>query len=268
MELGRKIARLRKRQGLTQQALAERLGVSDKAVSKWERGLSCPDVSLLVTLASALGVSVDALLGDGEPAREECLSVEKYFMGNYGYVVPDLLPSDARVVFLIDSPDLDECAHGYPLSGRAGEALAEHLFGERTAPTPRLLSEKGIGAVYVSNVPLCNTSDPLGPLVGELEFIRLGRDHIDRYLAERFVSKMTELLKQESIERIVLTRWFNQKYFAYFLSRATRSQLAELQERIAKGQLRIPFVGPPVLWSSELEGRYGDLKQLKAYFAE
>jgi len=50
---------------LTQAALAEKLGVSDKAVSKWERGLGCPDVVLMPALAEALGISIETLL-EGE----------------------------------------------------------------------------------------------------------------------------------------------------------------------------------------------------------
>ena len=48
--------------GLTQQQLAEKLGITDKAVSKWERCLSCPDITLLRSLADALEVSVTELL--------------------------------------------------------------------------------------------------------------------------------------------------------------------------------------------------------------
>ena len=59
---GQFIQTLRKEQGLTQAQLAQRLFVSDKAVSKWERGLSLPDVSLLMPLAGALGVTVIELL--------------------------------------------------------------------------------------------------------------------------------------------------------------------------------------------------------------
>ena len=52
----------RKEQGLTQAALAQLIGVSDKAVSRWERNQGLPDVSLLAPLADALGISVDELL--------------------------------------------------------------------------------------------------------------------------------------------------------------------------------------------------------------
>ena len=56
------VAQLRKEKGLMQKDLAEKLYVSDKAVSKWERGLSIPDVALLVPLGEILGVTVTELL--------------------------------------------------------------------------------------------------------------------------------------------------------------------------------------------------------------
>ena len=59
---GRFVAEQRKAKGYTQRELAERLFVSDKAVSKWERGLSMPDISLLIPLAEILEVSVTELL--------------------------------------------------------------------------------------------------------------------------------------------------------------------------------------------------------------
>lgn len=60
--LGRFIAQRRKELNLTQRELAEKLHVTDKAVSKWERGAGCPDISLLEPLAEALELSVDQLL--------------------------------------------------------------------------------------------------------------------------------------------------------------------------------------------------------------
>ena len=56
------IADLRKQQGMTQLELAGKLGVTDKAVSKWERDLSCPDIHSLPALAEALGVTVEDLM--------------------------------------------------------------------------------------------------------------------------------------------------------------------------------------------------------------
>ncbi len=56
------LLQLRREKNLTQKELAERLFVSDKAVSKWERGLSLPDVGLLLPMADCLGVTVTELL--------------------------------------------------------------------------------------------------------------------------------------------------------------------------------------------------------------
>lgn len=60
--LGRMIASLRKENGMTQLDLAEKMGVTDKAVSKWERDLSCPDVNTIPQLAELFGISVDELM--------------------------------------------------------------------------------------------------------------------------------------------------------------------------------------------------------------
>ena len=67
VKTGRLIRTMRTKLGLTQLALAEQLSVSDKAVSKWERGGGAPDISLLPLLSQALGVDTEALLrGDLE----------------------------------------------------------------------------------------------------------------------------------------------------------------------------------------------------------
>ena len=62
--IGANIAYYRKQAGLTQAGLGEKLNYSDKAVSKWERGESIPDVLTLMQLASVFESTVDALLGD------------------------------------------------------------------------------------------------------------------------------------------------------------------------------------------------------------
>lgn len=65
--LGEKIGSLRREKGLTQEELAEKLGVSPQAVSKWENDVSCPDIMLLPELARIFEVSTDMLLGcEGE----------------------------------------------------------------------------------------------------------------------------------------------------------------------------------------------------------
>lgn len=60
--MGEKIAEFRKAKNMTQKELAERMNVTDKAVSKWERNLTCPDVHSLPRLAEVLESSMDELL--------------------------------------------------------------------------------------------------------------------------------------------------------------------------------------------------------------
>ena len=63
ISLGETIHRLRMEQNMTQRALAYHLRVSEQAVSKWERGLAYPDVTLLVPIAELFSVSLDTLFG-------------------------------------------------------------------------------------------------------------------------------------------------------------------------------------------------------------
>lgn len=65
------IRALRTQKGLTQKALAEAIGVGDKAVSKWERGLGCPDVSLLPEISRVLGVGLETLLSGSLDANDQ-----------------------------------------------------------------------------------------------------------------------------------------------------------------------------------------------------
>ena len=76
MTLGNKIAELRKEKGMTQEALANALGVSNQAVSKWEANQSCPDIQLLPQIADFFGVSVDSLFGRENNLRDETEQVE------------------------------------------------------------------------------------------------------------------------------------------------------------------------------------------------
>ena len=66
---GERISAYRKEQGLTQEALAQRLGVTNQAVSKWESDQCCPDIMLLPVLADVFGISLDELFGRAAPER-------------------------------------------------------------------------------------------------------------------------------------------------------------------------------------------------------
>ena len=60
--MGEIISTLRKEKGMTQKELADKLNITDKAVSKWERDLACPDTQTLPKVAELLGVSIEELL--------------------------------------------------------------------------------------------------------------------------------------------------------------------------------------------------------------
>ena len=62
LKIGRFIAERRKKTNLTQMQLAEKLGITDKAISKWERGIAMPDTSIMLELCDILSISVNELL--------------------------------------------------------------------------------------------------------------------------------------------------------------------------------------------------------------
>lgn len=78
LEFGSRLARLRKERGYSQEELAEKLGVSRQAVSKWERGEASPDTDNLIALAALYEITLDALIqGDSQTkeTRKECVHI-------------------------------------------------------------------------------------------------------------------------------------------------------------------------------------------------
>lgn len=75
--IGKRIAALRRERGLTQSELAETLGVSAQAVSKWETDTAYPDITLLPTLADELGTMVDGILGQDVVAETRYVPAEE-----------------------------------------------------------------------------------------------------------------------------------------------------------------------------------------------
>ena len=74
-KVGKRIAELRKEQGLTQKELADKLHITDGAVSKWERGINFPDIALLEPLAAILGTTVIDLLSLENASNHEVATV-------------------------------------------------------------------------------------------------------------------------------------------------------------------------------------------------
>lgn len=69
-KVGKLIQELRKEKGMTQKEFADAMNISDRTISKWERGIGCPDVSLLQELSNLLGVHIEKILsGELEPNK-------------------------------------------------------------------------------------------------------------------------------------------------------------------------------------------------------
>lgn len=98
VKIGKYIAGKRKNLGLTQKQLAEKLGMSDKSVSKWERGVCLPDVSLYFDLCSLLGISVNEFLA-GEDIIHE--NLEKKSEENIISVVTDSKRKQKSLKYII-----------------------------------------------------------------------------------------------------------------------------------------------------------------------
>lgn len=106
MTIGKRIALLRKEKGMTQEDLANAMGVSPQAVSKWENDQTCPDISALPKLSRLLGVSVDELL----EGREELPAVR---------VLPPAERKDPKDMLLritVDSADGDRVRVNLPMA--------------------------------------------------------------------------------------------------------------------------------------------------------
>ena len=80
-KIGKFIAECRKRKKLTQMQLAEKLNITDKAISKWERGISLPDTSIMLSLCDILGISVNELLSGEENNMEKNEKSEQLLLG-------------------------------------------------------------------------------------------------------------------------------------------------------------------------------------------
>ena len=111
MTLGATIAALRKQRGLTQEALAQKLEVTNQAVSKWESDQCCPDIQLLPALADIFGVTIDALFGrNTAPAEQELPWEDDDTLRVVLYAGRELLmghPAQEELTFQYEGPALN-----------------------------------------------------------------------------------------------------------------------------------------------------------------
>ena len=98
VKIGKYIAEKRKNLGMTQKQLAEKIGMSDKSVSKWERGICLPDVSLYFDLCSLLGISINEFLAGEDIVHE---NIEKKSEENIISVVTDSKRKQKSLKYII-----------------------------------------------------------------------------------------------------------------------------------------------------------------------
>ena len=98
VKIGKYIAEKRKNLGMTQKQLAEKIGMSDKSVSKWERGICLPDVSLYFDLCSILGISINEFLAGEDIVHE---NIEKKSEENIISVVTDSKRKQKSLKYII-----------------------------------------------------------------------------------------------------------------------------------------------------------------------
>ena len=122
MEIGNQIKVLRQRRGITQEAMAQHLGVTPQAVSKWERGAATPDIALLPDISAFFGVTIDELFAISDDTRMERI---QNMLWDDRYYDPAEVESTRS--FLLEKGKRE------PQNGHAFELLAEmenHLANE------------------------------------------------------------------------------------------------------------------------------------------
>ena len=95
--IGEVISSNRKKKGLTQKALADQLNVTDKAVSKWERNIACPDINTVPKLAEILDVPIESLVNLPFTSKENTTSSEN----NPSTDLEEISPKKTRMATLI-----------------------------------------------------------------------------------------------------------------------------------------------------------------------
>lgn len=121
------IRRLRMEKKLTQKQLSEQLGLTDKAVSKWERGYGAPETAYLAPLASLLGISTETLL-------EGNLDEELPVAGNLKKMSFFVCPVCGNVIFSLESADISCCSRRLkvlpPIKAEPEKALRIAIEGD------------------------------------------------------------------------------------------------------------------------------------------
>lgn len=125
ISLGARLAQYRKQNGFSQETLAEKLGLSRQAISKWERGESAPDTSNLIALSRIYGVTIDELLGN-----------------NLGQVSGDIYDEKPKLKVVEKTKGKGESADGKKLPYKERRKLRRERYRARRAERRKLREAK------------------------------------------------------------------------------------------------------------------------------
>lgn len=165
LTIGETIKRLRRERGITQETLAERMNVSCPAVSKWERGETLPDITMILPLASYFGVSADELLGfDAAKTEQKIQNIldEYHRLGALGKVHEKFhlmvqayqeFPNDWRIIEeymwqLTYDPNCTK-ADGSEVHKEELYRLCARVLEECTLDSPRYAALSILGGLYL-----------------------------------------------------------------------------------------------------------------------
>ncbi len=194
VKFGAHLSRLRRNANMTQSDLAERANVTRQAISKYEIGDSFPDISVLVLLAEALGVTAGELIAAGEPTvgeayilhhlTEEKLPSENTNIEDVASLAPFLKPSTVEALATRLVADGVNISRMVELSNFLSDGGAQRLFAvsDLTDLTPELL---GYLLPFMDYDSRCAVLD--GILNGTLDWHLLGVLRVDRSLIEAAV---------------------------------------------------------------------------------
>ncbi|MBE6930456.1 MAG: helix-turn-helix transcriptional regulator [Ruminococcaceae bacterium] len=198
--IGQRIRQFRREQGLTQEKLAETLGVTCQAVSKWETGETYPDITLLPTLANLFGVSVDSLLGmdalNAANAPKNTYGTAHTLFREHRYAECAKVLQDALRVHPGDAGYLSELAFTLALTeepNAVSEAvhLCEQALAANGSEKLRHTARAGLCLLYMK----AGESEKAMQLARQLPHVRESREEIMSVLESSDTASLNEYIR-------------------------------------------------------------------------
>lgn len=231
--IGKKIKQARIDQNMTQMQLADAMGVSYQAVSKWERGNSMPDISKLADLCAALHLSVNELLGIESPAVEKAMAQEELTMEELTEVAPVLPPQTVMEQMEAKRKEMEQrLQNGLKQMFGPGSDFRKDVAGvvkiAVKSPESKQKKKKKLDLRRIADMAPFLDEGYLDELLENADLSDLdGLDEIAPFLSQETMDKLLERISVDDMEMIV--------EIAPFLSKAALDYM--VNRCIAAGRL-------------------------------